>query len=772
MTPLSIGLVSFLLLALQVAWMRALGHAQGHPLAYVVISIALLGFGAGGSVLTLWKNRGPRRLESLYAPALLLCAVATALLPRLAHPLLTGLEVDLLLVDRAQWFRLAGLGGVLFLPFFFGAAALSIAFSTRAERIGPLYAANLIGSAIGAGASLLLLRLALPEQIMAGLAPLALLAALPARPRPAGLALAALATGVAILWAPPLPRSPYKDLSYALQLPEIHRVGPLPHPLGRVDVMASPAQRYAPDLSLRYTGDVPAPPHLFVDGQGAGHLLAAADSSAQILADTPRALPFAAAPIRTALCLSPGGTPMLHLAASRGARVTAVEPHPRIAEFMAPLLDPARMDLVRADPRVFLSQANLPPQDVIVFPERGLFGGPTGLQTLGEDTLFTIEAVRAAWAHLSPEGWLAFNVWLDAPLRHAPRVVDLVAQALRAEGIGTPGAHVAIVRGWGSMSLIAGPSALSVDALARIAAFADDKGFDVLWPPGSAERFHGATDDALDEWLPALLGPEAEDARRSYRFDIRAPTDDKPFFNQFLRPGEGGGNLSFLSVSERGLVFLRALLLLLGIAVLLVVLLPLLPLRASLRQAPFTLPVFAGLGAGFMFFEIALIQRFTPLWGNPVVSAALVIAALLCGMGAGSAASRRLPATPRGLAGLALGIAAMQALVLPALEFAVPRLLAASAAVRFGGGIALLVLCAIPLGMPFPIGVRLLSQRAPRHIPWACGIDGAVAVLTAPVAALLAYRAGYSSLAYASVTAYLLAALGAWLIRAPRSSHP
>jgi hypothetical protein len=171
MTPLSIGLVSFLLLALQVAWMRALGHAQGHPLAYVVISIALLGFGAGGSVLTLWRRRTNPSLAHLYAPALLACAVATALLPLLARPLLAGLEVDLLLADRTQWLRLAGLGGVLLLPFFFGAAALSIAFSTHANRIGLLYAANLAGSAAGAGGSLLLLNLALPEQIMLGLAP-------------------------------------------------------------------------------------------------------------------------------------------------------------------------------------------------------------------------------------------------------------------------------------------------------------------------------------------------------------------------------------------------------------------------------------------------------------------------------------------------------------------------------------------------------------------------------------------------------------------------
>ena len=528
MNAFSVALLSFLLLALQIVWMQALGYAQGHHLAYVVLSIALLGFGAGGSVLTLWRNPG-NRLEKLYVPCLLLCALATALLPLLARPLLIGLEVDLLHADRSQWMRLATLGSVIFLPFFFGAAALTVAFSVRSQSIGRFYAANLLGSAAGAGASLVLLRLALPEQIMPWLAFIALLAALPAHPRRMLFSLAFLGVAAAVACSPSLPRSPYKALSYALQLPEVLREGPLPHPLGRVDIVHSAAQRYAPDLSLHYTGPIPAPPHLFVDGEGAGHLLHPADPAALILAETPRALPFAAGPVRTVLCLSPGGTPLLNLTAALGARVTAVEPHPRIADLVRPLLKRESTTLYHADPRLFLAQTNLPPQDLIIFPERGLFGGPVGLQTLGEDTLFTVEAFRSALSRLAPNGKLAFNVWLDEPLRHAPRLVDLVARSLRTEGIARPGDHVAIVRGWGSLSILAGLEPTRSDALAGIASFAAKKGFDVLWPPGDVERRHGFVGEPLEGIIAQLLGPHPEKLIRSYRFDIRAPVDDRPF---------------------------------------------------------------------------------------------------------------------------------------------------------------------------------------------------------------------------------------------------
>jgi len=123
---------------------------------------------------------------------------------------------------------------------------------------------------------------------------------------------------------------------------------------------------------------------------------------------------------------------------------------------------------------------------------------------------------------------------------------------------------------------------------------AEHERFDLLWTPGASDRLHGAAGDVLDTMLAELLGPDPERFLAAYRFDVRAPLDDRPFFNQFLRGGGRDGDLDFLSVSERGLLFLRALLLLLAAAVLLLVLGPLLPLRASLPRAPFNLLTYTG----------------------------------------------------------------------------------------------------------------------------------------------------------------------------------
>ncbi len=756
--PLPVFLISVVLLALQVTLMQLLAYTQGHHLAYIVLSIALLGFGSGGSVLTLIRGRDSAVLEKGFTPALLLCAVTTAALPLLARPLLGGLEVDLLQVEPRQWLRVLGLGAVFFPPFFWGATALSIAFSVQTERIHLLYAANLFGSALGSGVAWLALFYLQPEQLVAPLALLMVLTVVLNRPPFYQWGLAAALVAGALLFTPEIPRSPYKALSYALQLPDVDHQGPIPHPLGRVDRVTSPALRHAPDLSLVYGGPVPAPPRLFVDGETAAVLLRPEDPAARILLETPQALPFVAGNPERILFLSPGGTaPLL---ASGGARLTAVEHHPQVSRALGSVLESLPLVMVRQDPRLFLARRAIPPQDLIVFPERGQFGGPSGLQTLGEDTLFTVEALQSAFRLLSPTGRLAFTVWLDHPLRHAPRLVDLIAVGLRDAGFDAPGDHVVAVRGWGSLSILVSPRPFSESELASVVLFCRDKGFDTLWPLSREERLHGDATEALDALIAGLLGPQASSVRARYRFDIRAPTDDQPFFNQFLHPGDRGRDLDALSLSERGPVVLRALFLLLAAAVVLLVLGPLIPLRRDVTGSPFTLLTFSGLGAGFMLFEVALIQRLTLLWGHPVVSAVVVMTTLLCGMGIGSAWSRRLDACSRTLLPLLVGIAAIQVLLYAGLPAIVTALMGMSPAIRYGVGGGGLVLVAIPMGMPFPLCLRMLGAQSRRHVPWACGIDSSLAVLTGPVAALIAIRSGYASLSLLAGAAYLLAVVG------------
>ncbi len=754
-----------MLLAVQLSLIQSLGFVQGHHLAYVVLSVALLGFGAGGSLLTLFRKTASDRLEVWYAPLASFAGVSVAWLPRLAKGFLHTLEVDLLFTGVDPWLQLAALGALLCVPFCVGALALSIVFRTRSEHIGGVYAANLIGSALGASIVIPMLTQWLPELLLPLLGGSGLLSGLLfSRRKLWWHGFCGVLIFLAILTSSPWQPSQYRDLAYALQLPERDVEGPYPHYHGRLDIVSAPALRFAPDVSLQYRGNVPAPPHYFVNGNRAAVMLDRDAAGHHILAYTPHGLPYALQEYASVLLLAPeGNAPVLLAASDEKTTVQAIVPHPLIAEHMRAYVPP-HTGITRADPRGFLAATRHTTYDLVVFPPRGLFGGPTGLQTLGGDALFTTEAIVRSLDILSPDGWLAFPVWLDDPLRHSLRVLALIRAGLQRQGIEMLEDHVLILRGWGSVFFMASPEPIGARAIEKARAFADGQGFDLIHPAEKDDTMrHGALDEPPAKWFRILLGADADAFLQDYRFDVTAPTDARPFFDQFIRPGEWAGDLNWLSVSERGMTVLYVLLVQLLVAVLLIVGLPLWPLRRQLASGGGTIGYFSGLGAGFMLYEVALIQLLIPLWGDPVTGAAFVITTLLVGMSLGSLFSRRL-SNNHGYTRVLTVIACFCLLLI---GLGMPHLI--RLVLPYGGMVRMallgpvIFLSAVLLGMPFPCGIRLLRRRAPAHIPWACGIDGAVAVLAAPSAALLAFYFGYPVVVLLAAMAYAVSATAAFV---------
>ena len=752
-----------MLLAVQLSLIQSLSFVQGHHLAYVILSVALLGFGAGGSLLTIFRNTPLAKLDRWYAPFASLAGVSVAWLPRAVYGFLRDIEVDLLFTGVEPWLQLAVVGTLLCIPFCAGALALSIVFRTKSHAIGVIYAANLVGSSVGALLVIPLLTGMLPEHLLPLLGLLGILAGGLYRARHLWwhllcgvLVVAAIATREP--WAP----SQYRDLAYALQLPAHEASGPYPHYHGRLDRVQAPALRYAPDVSLQYRGSVPSPPHYFVNGNRSAVIVDPVSADSSILAHTPQGLPYALQSYRSVLFLGPeGNAPVLLAAADENTVIDVVVSHPLIARRLDSAL-PSTASLHRADARSFLAVPRATDYDLIVFPMRGLFGGPTGLQTLGGDTLFTVEAISRALELLAEPGWMAFPVWLDDPLRHSLRVLALIRKGLAVHGISHFEDHVIMLRGWGSVYFMVSNTVVDQEHIARAFAFAGKHGFDVIHPYAEdATMRHGALQAPPALWFRHLIGAEAAAFLADYRFDIRAPTDARPFFDQFIRPGDWGADLDWLSVSERGLTVLYVLLVQLAVAVLLIVFLPLLPLRKQLAAGSGTIGYFTGLGAGFMLYEVALIQLLIPLWGDPVTGAAFVIATLLVGMSLGSLLVTRLPVWFRDVRVLATGACVLLLGIGMGIPYIIQCVLPLGPALRFWILGPVLVLSAIILGMPFPGGIRFLHRTAEQQIPWACGIDGGVAVMAAPAGALLAFYFGYPMVVMLAAGAYGVSILSA-----------
>jgi len=160
-----------------------------------------------------------------------------------------------------------------------------------------------------------------------------------------------------------------------------------------------------------------------------------------------------------------------------------------------------------------------------------------------------------------------------------------------------------------------------------------------------------------------------------------------------------------------------------------------------------------------MLIEISLMQKFALFLGRPVFSLAALLFSLLTGAGLGGLWSRGLPPArmTRGIALASLGVAVLvwgYTLVLPLIF---DRLLGLAFAIRIGVAIALLVPLGFCMGIPFPLGIRMLKEAQREHlIPWMWGINGLGSVLGSVLTIALAIRYGFAEALAVSSAFYLV----------------
>lgn len=772
---LSLALVSAALLAFQIALMQILATSQWHHFAYLVISIALLGFGAAGTVLSLARRWMVARQAQLLPLLLCGCAVTLAGSLGLAQGLLGGFDSFLLFVNIDEVLRFAAVALLLMLPFACGALAIGLIFTIETERIGSYYFANMFGSGIGSLLGLAGLSLLLPQQLPPYCGLLALAAAavlLPGTRRSARcILLISLALVAALLLQhPELALSQYKDLRRALDLPGARIVAQRPAAAGQVHLVDAPVLRSASGVSLNWSAKMPITPAVFINGDMIGSLPLATGI------DNPRdaatfALPYALRTPRKVLVLNAGTGVDVAQALDRGAdEVVAVEPHKQLVELLRTAA-PTSFGRVFTDPRV--AWQSIAPRtwlardqqkyDLIILPSIGNFGGNAGLFALHEQPLLTREALQRVWSMLRPQGLLAVTTWVDYPVRNPLRLLASLVETLQDAGVAAPRDRIAAVRSWGTLTFCVKRTPFSAAELAKIRTFAERWAFDpALLPdlrPEERQRYNRLQDDSLFELFEAIFEPGRDQFYREYGFRIWPVSDDQPFFSQFLRWDRldmliglyGQRTVPFL---ELGMMVAGLAAVILSLLATLLILLPLAGLPRGQGRRWQTLLYFGGLGVGYMWTELALIHRFVLYLGQPIYAAALVVAVLLIGSAVGSALTGRFTTCrPWRWTAVVAGTLLLYALSLgPLLQTTLPLSLPG----RVTLAVLVLAPAAVVMGMPFPLGLKLLNRVCHTDVPWAWGINGCLSVVGAVIATIIAVEVGYSLLLLLAAGAYLL----------------
>ena len=750
-----IFMMSLASLLLELSLTRLFSVILFYHFAFLAISVALLGLGAGGVFAYLrreWLARWPVRTLAPAAAAIN-AVVIVAVLETVLH-IPVSLELS-----RTSFLRLTVIYLASAVPFFLTGLIFSVIFARETYRIGRLYGADLVGGAAACLAVVPLLNLiGGPNTVLAAALSMALASLLWAETKANQRRAVVLAVLVAVLVA----------ANYSGKL---------------IDVVYAKGMRRTGDWVLFARWN--ALSRVEVDQQGAGRAIVIdADASTSIMNADPRnwqgsqwQRSLMSDPPSVANVLRPhgeyaiigpgGGVDVLRAVGGGSLSVTGIEINPliattimrrRYADYAYHLYELPQVHMHVADGRSWI-RGSRQRFDVLEMTLVDTWASTAaGAFALSENNLYTVDAFREYFEHLKPDGMVCITRWEFRRPREALRVVSVAMEALRQLGAGDLARHFMVVAN-GPLNLDGVPVAVlakksaftSEEEAAAHAHIRESNKLVPLYLPGAPnDNPFGRLIASNDPWAFS----------REYEFNVAPVDDNAPFFFFTIKPAQ----IFERDIARGGIdwkvnVGVAVLLMLLGISALAVIAFLVLPLALmkGTRQQSRPLYYFIAVGVGYILVEIAFIQRFVLFLGHPTYAITVVVFLLLLASGAGSMVSRRWLAHPlRVRQPLGIIVAAI-VLCVPAL----PRLLTSLVGWPFAVKLLLSAVLLAPLGflmgMPFPSGLRALHGAGSTTIEWAWAMNAAASVLGSVLAMVVAIQFGLTVTLACGAGAYAVA---------------
>ena len=755
-----------------------------------MVSLALLGFGASGTLLSLWPGLKHVSLERLLSWS----GVGFSLGVVLAYASVNWLPFDSYSI---AWERRQILFFILYylalaVPFFVSGLGIGAALTLGRGNSHLFYAANLVGSALGAlMAPLVLSAAGVPGAVLLS-ACIGLLAAWPSFGVKSGGGLKGwqwLAGGVFSLvlltfgglvavnrgLESPLGMriSPYKGLAYARQYPgSVHVYGTW-NAFSRVDVIAEAGTRRLPGLSYQYPDQTPPQNGMSVDADVLQPITLSSPENFAPAAWMPEALAYELHSQPNVLVVEPGGgLGVLQALAGSDGSITAVIDNRMITEAVSisaqefDVYNQTGVRLVHETGRAFLRQPG-DAYDVLVFPLTNAYRPVTsGAYSLWESYLMTVEAFEDSLGRLSPGGVLVVSRWLQSPPSESIRLVATLIEALEASGGDAAADSLLAYRGIQTMTVLVKPDGWSTAELELASQFIESRRFDWVWAPGLREeqvnRFNRLLAPEYYRLVRDLLTtPDRNAFYATYPYKINPATDNQPFFLHFFTQGQTAEVLQAIGHTWQpfggsGYLILFVLLALVLLFSCVLIMLPLVWKRQDFSNPPQgrwrILLYFSLLGVAFLFVEIPLIQRLIQVVGQPIYAFAMVVATLLTASGIGSLLVKRAWFSNRLVFYLLVG-------AVLSMVFSMDWLIGWITLWPLWGRVLVIVLSLLPLGflmgMPFPLGLIWLEADNPGLTSWAWAINGCASVIASVLAAILTLSYGFALVICLGAAAYL-----------------
>ena len=769
---LGIGFSSFAALLLELALTRLFSVVLFYHFAFLAISIALLGLGAGGVFAYLAKSR-LARIETRPLAAAISCLNAVVI------PIVLEIVLRVPVSLELSWNNLLKLT-LLYLsaavPFLLTGLLFSVVFARETRTITRLYGADLLGGALACLSVVPLLNwVGGPNAILFAGMVMALAGAVWASSSTMRKIAAALAGALILLIAVNhsgrmidviYAKGIFRDKAWvefarwnAISRVEVDRQGDN----SKTIVIDADASTYIMNVD----------PHAWQGTEWQKNLMASPPALANVLR-----------PQGEFAIIGPGGgVDVLRAVANGSPSVTGIEINPIIAnaimrgayaDYSYHLYERPEVHLHVTDGRSFVRNAQKQFDVVQMTLVDTWASTAAGAFALSENSLYTVDAFREYFEHLKPDGMIAITRWEFRQPREALRVVSVATEALHQLGIENPAKHFIVVSE-GDLD----EDGIPVVVLAKKTPFTQNE--------EEAVRKHlQDNEDLVALYTPSAVGQNPFSAlitrndprafARDYPYNVAPVDDNAPFFfftlktDQILYDGGLQRGIDWkvnLGVVVLGIVFVISL-----VAVFTFLIAPM-ALRGGRRQRVLPLLYFVAVGLAYILVEIAFIQRFVLFLGHPTYALTVVIFLLLLSSGAGSLLSRRwLSETSRGWMPLILLVIAIALYT-----WGLTGLLSSLIGLPFVAKLAVSGIVLVPLGfamgMPFPTGLRTLANTTEVELPaselgepanlednaveWAWAMNAASSVLGSVLAMVIAIHFGLNVTLACGAAAYALA---------------
>ncbi|MCX5805067.1 MAG: hypothetical protein NT010_03205 [Proteobacteria bacterium] len=765
---------SLSILAFEIVLIRIFSIRLSYHYASLIISVSMIGLVIGGIYTYLKKDKEIGDLKAKkfgnidffkYAASESLNVLIFSL--SLSYPVifiistLIPLDPYRMLWENIQILYLFSFIALFSIPFFLYGVILSTSLQKHPPLTGRIYASDLIGASCGVALVVFLMNNTEIEFIVVACSIIPALCI--CFSKTAGILKTLCIIIILVLNIPILlglfivDISPYKGLMQALKEDGSRHMQTIHTSHSRLDIFENPRMKQAPGLSLAWTKPIPQGLGMALDGDTAGVML-----KTKIISDycylpfLPSALPDLLVQPENVLVVGFKNSPDVFMPYYFGAKnVYKAEKDLSILKFLSGCYDKDslyRKSLYNSSGRMLIKHMEKQP-DVVFISKTGFsLSGTFGLQ---EDYDMTADALGLYLSCLSKKGFLFIQIFILPPPRYELRILNNIIFALNSQGIESIDRHLLIYRTWDTINFLVKKAPFTEKELEMAQSFLTEREFEKVFPFLETAGKYISGLDYKRLFYPLMEKTNNSAFIDSYPFDIRATTDDRPFFHYFLKLTKikeiyGITGKKWAYFLHEGMVLPFVLIFLVIVVILIFVWVALWCLfshptpenRPSAKKS--ALCYFACIGFSFMFVEVFFIHKLILPFGSPVSAFSVVLITLLISAGCGSLLSGRIPAERLTFA------MAFTPLLLVTYLCSLDFLLKTTA------GFTLIIPAGVTMGFFFPAGIRLFCPDY-KTIPLAYAVNGAASIVAPPLASLIAVEYGLRALIIMPAILYCLA---------------